>query len=99
MSADSGFNLPPGCFEHHLPGNRPQDILREQAEQEVEADFDELCAERNEQCMDCTITTIGDHNTIIPKNGCDITKCEHYERMVERQMEVIKDRNIDFGEY
>ncbi len=22
----SGFNLPPGCFEHHLPGNTPEDV-------------------------------------------------------------------------
>ena len=25
----SGYNLPPGVYEHHLPGNRPQDIEAE----------------------------------------------------------------------
>lgn len=26
----TGFNLPPGCETHHIPGNRPEDEAEEQ---------------------------------------------------------------------
>jgi len=35
----SGWNLPPGCFESDLPGNRPEDIL-----------FEHVCDETCDSC-------------------------------------------------
>jgi hypothetical protein len=49
----SGYNLPPGCFEHHLPGNRPEDALWEQLVDEIDDDdIITCCKENQENCDD-----------------------------------------------
>lgn len=31
----TGWNLPPGCEDHHIPGNRPIDIMAEKIAEEI----------------------------------------------------------------
>lgn len=51
MTLDSGWNLPPGCHVHHIPGNRPEDELYDRIYEEVEAEWREDFPE--DVCIGC----------------------------------------------
>ena len=76
----SGYNLPPGCYDHHIPGNRPQDILRERIEEEISAEWEgndfEAC-DGCEQLNECRMIWFYD-------GGCDRFDEAVDERMNER---------------
>ena len=44
----TGFNLPPGCEVHHIPGNRPEDL----AEEAWWEKLGELCPDVPEEIWD-----------------------------------------------
>lgn len=64
MPLSSGWNLPPGCFERDLPGNRHEDdaweywlenIMNdedEMSEDEMQAAFEKWLEDANEPCTD-----------------------------------------------
>lgn len=52
MILDSGWNLPPGCQVNDIPGNRPEDVLRDRIEDEV-ADSWSNGGVPEEACVGC----------------------------------------------
>lgn len=65
----TGWNLPPGCETRHIPGNRPEDVARDEAWEEALAQLrDELCREPsddevNERC-DALVERDGLYDTL-----------------------------------
>ena len=52
----SGYNLPPGCHERHIPGWRPEDVRRDRIADEVFGEWvddgvpEECCAGCDQGC-------------------------------------------------
>lgn len=58
----SGWNMPPGCFESDIPGNRPDDML-----------MDQIIEERCDECRCvsvCKYERLGDY--------CDCPRIKRY---------------------
>jgi hypothetical protein len=45
----SGWNLPPGCFDHHLPGSRPEDAAWEHAMAKAAEAWEDLAIAEQEE--------------------------------------------------
>lgn len=95
----TGFNLPDGCETHHIPGNRPEDIVWEQAWEEL--DMDDICAQHFEECDHARYTsplTGGIHKykcvacaKDVRPNG-DPTDCPFAERHAEAAYDDMMER-------
>lgn len=48
----TGFNLPPGCEVHHIPGHRPEDERHEKLAEAFDRDLGDLVKDYIERGLD-----------------------------------------------